>query len=181
MGLTGCGGSPEVVIENPAEPIEIVDRGYGDDAGLIFADAYLIKNERQLKATGAESVLAMGVDYKANALVVVARKIQRRYGGAIKNVVLLDDDTELADDFFIRHDLLADPKVGGYCVGIAINRSPPLNLWEIAIDFEYRAISHAFGARATVATLPFCHGICAVYKLDLMIEMYSKNWSLPGG
>lgn len=50
-----------------------------------------------------------------------------------------------------------------------------------AIDFEYRAISHAFGARATCSTLPFCHGICAVYKLDLMIEMYSKNWSLPGG
>jgi hypothetical protein len=25
-------------------------------------------------------------------------------------VVLLDDDTELGDDFFIRHDLLADPR-----------------------------------------------------------------------
>jgi hypothetical protein len=71
--------------------------------------------------------------------------------------VLLDDDTELAHDFFVRHDLLADPRkcvifsffsleasarsshlifrlavvVGGYCVGIAINRQPPTNVWEI--------------------------------------------------
>jgi len=96
-------------------------------------------------------------------------------------VVLLDDDTLLDNDFFIRHDILEDPKCGGYCVGIGVNRSPPLNLWEIAIDFEYRAISYAFGARAGASTIPFCHGICAVYKLDLMIEHYRSNWSLPGG
>ena len=46
-------------------------------------------------------------------------------------VVLLDDDTELENDFFIRHDLLEDPCVGGYCVGIAINRSPQFNIWEV--------------------------------------------------
>ncbi len=83
----------------------------------------------------------LGVNYdfnpvgnKANALVVVARKIKRRHGDAVKNgmscflvlpfsstscllvlvlrfrvVVLLDDDTELEDDFFVRHDILADP------------------------------------------------------------------------
>lgn len=108
----------------------------------------------------------LGVNYefnevgnKANALVVVARKIKRCHGESVKNgkllsrlvlayfsfhirvsklclvlcaVVLLDDDTELASDFFVRHDLLADPRVGGYCVGIAINREKGgCNIWEI--------------------------------------------------
>ena len=96
-------------------------------------------------------------------------------------MVLLDDDTLLDEDFFIRHDLLKRPECAGYCVGIGVDRSPPLNLWEIAIDFEYRSISYSFGARATMSTIPFCHGICAVYKLGLLIEQYEKNWSLPGG
>jgi len=88
FGLTGCDSSQSVVIENPAEPVEIVDRGYGDDSALIFADAFLLKNERQVKATGAESLAAINVDYKANALVVVAlgQKPTGGFGAEIDSV-----------------------------------------------------------------------------------------------
>lgn len=90
FGLTGCDSSQSVVIENPAEPIEIVDSGYGSDPSLLFADAFLLKNERQVKATGSESLAAMDVDYKANALVVVAlgQKPTGGYGAAIDSVQL---------------------------------------------------------------------------------------------
>ena len=87
----------------------------------------------------------------------------------------------LDDSFFIRHDLLSLPKVGGYCVGIGVDRSPPFNLWEVAIDFEYRSISYAYGARAASSSSRFCHGIAAVYNLRLMLEIYQSNWALPGG
>jgi hypothetical protein len=97
-------------------------------------------------------------------------------------VVLLDDDTLLSEDFFVRHDLLAKPRVAGYCVGIGVARSPGyFNLWEVAIDYEYRAISHRFGAQAAASSSTFLHGICAVYSLPIMIELFSRNATLPGG
>ena len=130
----------------------------------------------------------LGVNYrfnsygnKANALLVVARHIQRTYGNKVKNVMLLDDDTILADDFFIRHDLLEPDNVGGYCVGIGVQRSDDKNIWEIVIDYEYRSISYSMQARAAKGTMRFAHGIAAVYKLDKMVELYQKNPALPGG
>lgn len=118
---------------------------------------------------------------KCNALNECALRIKHDYGDKVKNVVLLDDDTLLEDTFFIRHDLLADPTVGGYCVAIAVDRNTPYNMWEAAIDYEYRSISYSGQAAGTCTTMRFIHGICAVYKLDIVLEMYPKNLSLPGG
>ena len=119
---------------------------------------------------------------KCNALTECALKIKHDYGDEVKNVVLLDDDTLLDDTFFIRHDLLENPKVGGYCIAIGVNRNKEsYNLWETAIDFEYRSISYSGQAVGTCASMRFVHGICAVYKLDIVLEMFPKNFSLPGG
>lgn len=90
LALTGCNGASNVVIENPAEPVAVIDRGFGNDASLMFADAMLLKNERQAKATGAESVVGIDLDYKANALLVVAlgEKPTGGYGTIIDSVQL---------------------------------------------------------------------------------------------
>lgn len=87
----------------------------------------------------------------------------------------------MPSDFFVRHDLLAKDRVAGYCVGIGVKRSPRFNLWEVAIDYEYRQISHSYGARAASSTSWFLHGICAVYRLDKFFEIFEDNWSMPGG
>jgi len=87
----------------------------------------------------------------------------------------------MPSDFFVRHDLLAKDRVAGYCVGIGVKRSPHFNLFEVAIDYEYRQISHSYGARAASSTSWFLHGICAVYRLDRFFEIFEDNWSMPGG
>ena len=110
----------------------------------------------------------------------VARKVKYLHGDKTKNIMLLDNDTILEDSFFIQHDLLEDPCVAGYCIGIAIIRTPPLNLWEVAIDYEYGSISYTNQASSSCSSMRFIHGISTVYKLGLMIKMYCMNWSLPG-
>jgi hypothetical protein len=129
--------------------------------------------------------LELGVHYryfpignKAYALLAVAREIETTLGDEATVLVLLDDDTQLPPSFFIRHDLLAQPLVAGYGVAIAIDRQPPWNLWENLIDFEYRSISYRCG---TKPTLPFIHGICAVYRTRAMTTFFSKVCTLPHG
>ena len=158
---------PSVLKSFPAERIWVADNGYKDAQTELLC-------------------LELGVHYrfldignKTYALYMVAKEVER-YDPEAKNVVLLDDDTQLADSFFVRHDLLDRPLVAGYCVAIAIAKTPPWNLWEHLIDFEYRSISYRNGSKQS-GTISFVHGICAVYKLRRMLLMYSKLCTMPHG
>lgn len=161
---------PQVLKTFDPDCVWVADNGWKDDAA-----------EELCNELGVH-YLFNKVGNKCNALNECALRIRHDYGDEVKNVVLLDDDTFLEDTFFIRHDLLANPKVGGYCIAIAVDRNvESYNLWEAAIDYEYRSISYSGQAAGTCTTMRFIHGICAVYKLDLVLEMYPKNLSLPGG
>lgn len=132
---------------------------------------------------------ALGVQYrfynqpnKTWALYQTAKHILAVVGDDnAQALVLLDDDTELPPDFFVRLDLLHKPLVAGYCVGIAVKRTPPYNVWEHLVDFEYRTISYRNGGKASLSTLHFLHGICAVYNPTRMLMIFSKLCTLPHG
>ena len=115
---------------------------------------------------------------KTLAMVSIALELDKT---DVHTVVLLDDDTELPESFFIRNDLLQQPLVAGYAVAIGIRRTPPFNVWESCIDLEYRTISHRNGCRSKNGTIPFIHGICAVYHLRRFLMIYTKLCVLPGG
>ena len=117
---------------------------------------------------------------KTYALYKTAKEIYDEHTH-VTAVVLLDDDTHLEPTFQVRPDLLEKPLVAGYCVGIAVDKKPPFNVWEQAIDFEYRTISYRNGWKAERGTLHFLHGICAVYDLRRMLTIYSKLCTLPDG
>ena len=117
---------------------------------------------------------------KTYALYRVAKEIDEEHTH-VTSVMLLDDDTHLDPSFQIRPDLLERPLVAGYCVGIAVDKKPPYNLWEHAIDFEYRTISYRNGWKAERGTIHFLHGICAVYNLRRMLVVFSKLCTLPDG
>ena len=117
---------------------------------------------------------------KTNALLKTAIEIRDRHPSC-EYVVLLDDDTEFVDTFYIRRDLFEDRMTMGYCCGITINKSEKYNLWEHLIDYEYRTISYRNELKSVRSTIMFCHGIVCVYDIDKMIEIYSKNACLPHG
>ena len=118
---------------------------------------------------------------KTYALYKTAQEIYDVHHDSVSSLVLLDDDTQLPEGFFVRNDLLQEPLVAGYCVGIAIQKSPPYNFLENLIDFEYRTISYRNECKAYHGTLQFLHGICAVYNVKRMLAIYSKLCTLPGG
>ena len=118
---------------------------------------------------------------KTYALYKTAQEIYDIHHDTASSLVLLDDDTHLPDNFFVRHDLLDQPLVAGYCVGIAIQPTPPYNVLERLIDFEYRTISYRNECKAYTGTLHFLHGICAVYNTKRMLMVYSKLCTLPHG
>ncbi len=160
---------PHALQSFPADRIWVADNGYKD-----------VDTQRLCEELGVH-YRYLDIGNKTKALLVVAQEIEKTYGDSVRNVCLLDDDTHLAPDFFIRHDLLAKPLVAGYCVGIGISKAPPFNLWEYMIDFEYRSISYRNGTRGVNSTISFVHGICAVYRLRRMIMIYSKLCTLPHG
>jgi hypothetical protein len=114
---------------------------------------------------------------KTFALLKVAEEV----AGNARALVLLDDDTLLPPGFFVRNDLLEQPLVAGYCVGIGVHKTSPLSLIEHVIDFEYRSISYRNENRARFGTINFLHGICAVYNTQRMLMIYSKLCTLPDG
>ena len=116
---------------------------------------------------------------KANSILETVREIKQKHS-YIKNILLLDDDTILQNDFFIREDLLKDKTVAGYCCSIGVNKNEKFNLWEHLIDFEYRAISIRNRSR-NYQTLKFLHGIVCIYKIDALLDIYKWNCCLPGG
>lgn len=158
---------PSVLACFPAERVWVADNGYKDH-----------DTERLCMELGVH-YLYCSIGNKTFALYTAAKEIEARDPDA-RNVVLLDDDTQLSPEFFVRHDLLSEPLVAGYCVAIAISKSPPFNLWEYLIDFEYRSISYRNGSRKQ-GTISFIHGICAVYRLRRMLMVYSKLCTMPYG
>ena len=116
---------------------------------------------------------------KANSILETVREIKQKHSH-IENILLLDDDTLLQNNFFIRKDLLEDSTVAGYCCSIGINKSDKFNIWEHLIDFEYRTISIRNRSR-NYSTLKFLHGIICVYKIDSLLDIYKWNCCLPGG
>lgn len=117
---------------------------------------------------------------KTNAIYETVKKIKREKPST-KYIVLLDDDTILCKDFFIRIDIMNQPAVGGYCCCIGINKNESkTNLFEHWIDFEYRTISFRNRGR-NLFTQKFLHGIICVYKIDALLDIYKWNYCLPGG
>ena len=116
---------------------------------------------------------------KTNAILKTTEHIKRVYP-FIKKIVLLDDDTVINNDFFIRDDLLKDPTTAGYtcCIGIHnINEKNIISKW---IDFEYRTISYRNRTR-NFHSLKFLHGIICVYKIESLINIFRWNQCNPGG
>lgn len=161
---------PSVLAAFPSRQIWVADNGLiQDDATQSFCQE-------------------LGVQYrfypipnKTYALYKTAEEIYDTYHDDAKALVLLDDDTQLPENFFVRKDLLAKPLVAGYCAGITIAKSPPYNLFEHLIDFEYRTISYRNECKANHGTIHFLHGICAIYNTKRMLMIYSKLCTLPGG
>lgn len=161
---------PSVLDAFPAEAIWVADNGTRQDTGT--------------QALCQE----LGVQYrfypvpnKTFALYKTAEEIYDTHHDHVKALVLLDDDTRLPEGFFVRHDLLEQPLVAGYCVGIGVEKTAPYNLLEHLIDFEYRTISYRNENRARWGTIHFLHGICAVYNPKRMLMIYSKLCTLPEG
>lgn len=118
---------------------------------------------------------------KSNAILKTAQYI-RRYMPEVNYVVLLDDDTIIEDDFFIRRDILEDPTVAGYtcCIGIERKNPSKRNWIEECVDLEYRTISYRNRSR-NLHSLKFLHGIICVYKIEPLLEIYKWNICNIGG
>lgn len=118
---------------------------------------------------------------KSNAILKTAQYI-RCYMPEVNYVVLLDDDTIIEPNFFIRKDILDDPTVAGYTCVIGVerkNKEKP-NWIEECIDLEYRTISYRNRSR-NLHTLKFLHGIICVYKIEPLLEIYKWNICNIGG
>ena len=118
---------------------------------------------------------------KANAILKTAKYI-KEFQPEVKHVILLDDDTIIESDFFIRRDILSDPTVAGYtcCIGIERKNPQKTNWIEECVDLEYRTISYRNRSR-NLHTLKFLHGIICVYKIDCLIEIFKWNVCDIGG
>lgn len=117
---------------------------------------------------------------KTNAILQTALYINEKYP-FLKTIVLLDDDTIVRNDFFIRKDLLNDPTTAGYTCCIGVNKSKDqCNILEHWIDFEYRTISYRNRSR-NFHSLKFLHGIICVYKLESLIRIFEWNPCNEGG
>jgi hypothetical protein len=165
---TSLANTLPTVLENfPPSRIWVADNGHERDADT----------QRLCQELGVQYRF-YDVPNKTWALYRTAKAIRKAHEDEAQALVLLDDDTELPPDFFVRKDLLAKPLVAGYCVGITVKRTPPYNVWEHLVDFEYRTISYRNEGKAT---LHFLHGICAVYHTTRMLTIYSKLCTLPHG
>lgn len=161
---------PSVLAAFPAQHIWVADNGLERD------DA----TQRHCQELGIQYRF-YPVPNKTYALYKTAEEIYDTYHDQASSLVLLDDDTQLPDGFFVRRDLLQQPLVAGYCVGIGIQKTPPYNLLEHLIDFEYRTISYHNECKASKGTIHFLHGICAIYNTRRMLMIYSKLCTLPHG
>jgi len=161
---------PTVLAAFPAHRVYVADNGLQQDTDT----------ERMCMELGV-MYRYYDIPNKTHALYQTALHISQTYRDSARAVVLLDDDTKLPDRFFVRQDLLHQPLVAGYCVGITVDKQPPYNLWEQMVDFEYRTISYRNAWKAERGTIHFLHGICAVYNLRQMITIYSKVCTLPHG
>ena len=100
---------------------------------------------------------------KTNAILKTTEYIKNKFP-FMKKIILLDDDTVVNNDFFIREDLLENPTTAGYTCCIGIYDIANKNYLEKWIDFEYRTISYRNRSR-NFHTLKFLHGIICVYKI----------------
>lgn len=116
---------------------------------------------------------------KTNAILETVYHIKKNFP-FIDKILLLDDDTIVRDDFFIRTDILKDPTTAGYTCTIGIKKSNDFNILEHWIDFEYRTISYRNRSR-NFHSLKFLHGIMCVYKIDALIRIYEWNCCNIGG
>jgi hypothetical protein len=166
-----CHKTGESLINNLPNICKIFNNNY-----VYIADNGIVEDEyvKEICKIYDVNYLFYPIPNKTYALLETAIYIEKF--NKTKYVVLLDDDTYLDTDFYIREDLLKKPMVAGYCCNIVINK--PNNLLEQLIDFEYRSISYTNSLKSS---LQFCHGIIAVYHLRKMITIYSKLCTLPGG
>ena len=124
--------------------------------------------------------LHYSIPNKTNAIFQTVCHIKKKFN-FMKKIVLLDDDTVVRPDFFIRDDFLEEPTIAGYTCTIGINKNKnKFFLLEHLVDFEYRTISYRNRSR-NIHTLKFLHGIICVYKIDSLLHIFQWNICQPGG
>ena len=116
---------------------------------------------------------------KTNAIFLTTKYIKNKYP-FIQYIVLLDDDTIVNDNFFIRTDLLQEPTTAGYTCTIGIQNAHEKSILEKWIDFEYRTISFRNRSR-NFHTLKFLHGIICIYKINHLLSIFQWNPCHIGG
>ena len=161
---------PTVLSAFPADQIWVADNGLEQDTAT----------QQHCQELGVKYRF-YDIPNKTFALYMTAREIYDTHHDKATSLVLLDDDTHLPDGFRVRQDLLAEPLVAGYCVGITIKKTPPFNFFEELISYEYETISYRNEIKASRSTIHFLHGICAVYNTRTMLMIFSKLCTLPGG
>eukprot|EP00475_Leptophrys_vorax_P001351 TRINITY_DN10717_c0_g3_i2.p1 TRINITY_DN10717_c0_g3~~TRINITY_DN10717_c0_g3_i2.p1 ORF type:complete len:541 (-),score=121.51 TRINITY_DN10717_c0_g3_i2:97-1719(-) len=142
-------------------------------------------NLREIAESFGVRYLYYPLGNKTNAMYE-ALKEAKQDNPRIEYVVFLDDDTVLQESFFVRTDLfLEDDHLAGYCPNIVIQKSPPWNMWEYAVDMEYRMISFHNATTGHYHTVKFLHGIVCVYRVDRAMVLFEMNacndWGLPYG
>jgi hypothetical protein len=144
-------------------------------------DSYLEENTslKSFCEENSANYVHYNIPNKTNAIFETVKKIKSE-DPSVKYIMLLDDDTILCDNFYIREDLLNEPAVAGYCCCIGINKDKKFNIFEHWVDFEYRTLSFRNRAK-NLYTQRFLNGIVCVYKIDALIDIFKWNYCLPGG
>lgn len=145
-------------------------------------DNYLEENDslKNFCVENKVNYVHYNIPNKTNAIFETVKKI-KKLDPTIKYIVLLDDDTILCDNFYIRDDLLNEPAVAGYSCCIGINKDKDnFNIFEHWVDFEYRTLSFRNRAK-NLYTQRFLNGIVCVYKIDALLDIFKWNYCLPGG
>ncbi len=145
-------------------------------------DNYLEENDslKNFCVENKVNYVHYNIPNKTNAIFKTVKKI-KKLDPTIKYIVLLDDDTILCDNFYIRDDLLNEPAVAGYSCCIGINKDKEnFNIFEHWVDFEYRTLSFRNRAK-NLYTQRFLNGIVCVYKIDALLDIFKWNYCLPGG
>eukprot|EP00475_Leptophrys_vorax_P001349 TRINITY_DN10717_c0_g2_i1.p1 TRINITY_DN10717_c0_g2~~TRINITY_DN10717_c0_g2_i1.p1 ORF type:complete len:514 (-),score=97.50 TRINITY_DN10717_c0_g2_i1:297-1838(-) len=152
-----------------------------DNANLLAAP----DNLREIAESFGVRYVYYPVGNKTNAMSETL-KLAKQVNPDIEYVMFVDDDTVLEESFFVRADLfLRNDNMAGYCPAIAVQKSPPWNMWEEAVDMEYRMASFHNSVTSHYHSCRFLHGIACVYRVDRALVIYTMNacndWGLPYG
>jgi len=111
----------------------------------------------------------INVPNKTNAIRTVLKEIKHHY----EYVILLDDDTLMADTFCLKEDwFLKDKKLAG--IGFGIRMKHTTSLLQRCVDAEYLYWSYNKHMK-NFATNKFICGIGGIWKTDIIYDILSIN------